>query len=71
MTKKTVSKFQAVMDKRTLYLISGILTITSILVQLLLFGIRPDVDSISNISIGILGMGLTFLLFAIFKKEKK
>jgi hypothetical protein len=59
------------MDKRTLYLISGILTITSILVQLILFGIRPDVDSISNILLGILGMGTVFFLFAIFKKENK
>jgi len=59
------------MNRRTLFLFSGVLITASILLLLLKFILKPDNDLLINITGGVLGMGIVFLLFAVFKKENK
>lgn len=59
------------MKKRDLYLVTVILFIALFLIQLFKFILRPEGDTLNSISYGLLGLGIAFLLFAIFKKEKK
>ncbi len=59
------------MKKRDLYLLTVILFIALLLIQLLKFILRPESDTLNNISFGLLGLGITFLLFAIFKRKDK
>ena len=59
------------MKKRDLYLLTGLWFVTFILIQLLKFLLKPESNTLNNISFVLLGMGIVFLLVAIFKKEKK
>lgn len=59
------------MDKRTLFLFSGVLIIAFILLLLLEFILKPDSDLLISITGVVLGMGIVSLLIALFKRENK